>query len=121
MAFGVCCSLVDLVYYIPMKYAVIQLSGKQHVVREGEKLQVDRLEGGEQEALTIKDVLLIADGETVSIGAPFVEKAVVKAKIVSHEKGEKIRVATFKAKSRQRKVRGHRQHLTTIEIEKISA
>lgn len=102
-----------------MKYAVISISGKQQVVSEGEKLQVDRLEVKEGDTLNIKDVLLVVDGGA-KIGTPLVEGATVKAKVVSHERGEKIRVATFKAKSRQRKVRGHRQSLTTLEIVSIN-
>lgn len=101
-----------------MKYAVISISGKQQIVTEGEKLQVDRLEGKEGETLNIKDVLLVVDGDA-KIGTPLVEGAQVKLKVVSHEKGDKIRVATFKAKSRQRKVRGHRQSLTTVEVVSI--
>jgi large subunit ribosomal protein L21 len=103
-----------------MKYAVIALSGKQHVVRVGEKLQVDQLAAKDGETMNIKDVLLVAEDDTVQIGAPLVEGAVVKAKVLSHERGDKIRVATFKAKSRVRKVRGHRQELTTVEIVSIA-
>lgn len=102
-----------------MKYAVISLGGKQHVVTEGEKLEVNRLENEESASFDIKDVLLVVDGETRSIGAPLVEGASVSVKVVSHERGEKIRVATYKAKSRQRKVRGHRQELTTVEVVSI--
>ncbi len=103
-----------------MKYAVISLSGKQHVVTEGETLQVDRLTPAEGETIDLKDVLLVVDGDTVKIGAPLVEGAVVKLSLVSHEKGEKIRVATFKAKARIRKVRGHRQYLSTVKVESIA-
>jgi len=101
-----------------MKYAVISLSGKQHVVAEGEKLQLDRLPQEPGTTLEIKDVLLVVDGAP-KIGTPLVEGAKVTAKVLSQERGEKIRVATFKAKSRVRKVRGHRQELTTIEIVSI--
>lgn len=101
-----------------MKYAVISISGKQQVVTEGEKLQVDRLAVKEGETMDIKDVLLVVDGEA-KIGMPLVEGALVKAKVVSHERGDKIRVATYKAKSRQRRVKGHRQELTTVEIVSI--
>ncbi len=103
-----------------MKYAVISISGKQQVVSEGEKLQVDHLEANIGETLEIKDVLLVVDEETVKVGMPLVEGAVVKAKVASHERGEKIRVATFKAKSRQRRVKGHRQELTILEIVSIN-
>lgn len=104
-----------------MKYAVISLAGKQHVVSEGETLDVNRLPQNETESIEIKDVLLVVDGDTRSIGTPLVPGAIVKAKVVAHPKGEKIRVATYKAKSRQHKVRGHRQSLTTVEITSISA
>ena len=86
---------------------------------EGEKLQVDRLDHEAGDAFDIKDVLLVVDGEP-KIGTPLVEGAIVKAKVLSHERGEKIRVATFKAKSRERKVRGHRQELSTVEIVSIA-
>lgn len=99
-----------------MKYAVISISGKQQVVTPGEKIQVDRLAIKEGESFEIKDVLLNVDGDKVEIGTPLVSGAAVKAKVLSHERGEKIRVATFKAKSRQRRVKGHRQELTTVEI-----
>lgn len=102
-----------------MKYAVVKLSGKQHVVTEGEKLQVDRLPVDADGKLEIKDVLLVVDGDDVKVGTPLVDGAVVKATVVSHERGTKIRVATYKAKSRQRKVHGHRQELTTVAIASI--
>lgn len=103
-----------------MKYAVISLAGSQHVVSEGETLIVNRLDQEENKNFTIEDVLLVVDGETRSIGTPLVSGAKVTLKVVSHDKGEKIRVATFKAKSRQRKVRGHRQPLTTVEVVSIA-
>lgn len=104
-----------------MNYAVISLGGKQHVVTVGETLEVNRLEVAENEVITIPEVLLVVDGDTRSIGAPLVKGATVQAKVITHNKGEKIRVATFKAKSRQHKVRGHRQPLTTVEIISIKA
>ena len=104
-----------------MNYAVIVLSGKQHVITEGEKLQVDRLESKAGDTLDIKDVLLVVNNGDVKIGAPLVEGATVGLKIVSEEKGEKIRVANFKAKSRFRKVKGHRQSLTTVEVTSIKS
>lgn len=104
-----------------MKYAVISLAGTQHVVSEGETLTVNRLDQEADASFDIKDVLLVVDGEKRQIGAPLVEGASVTLKVVTHDKGEKIRVATFKAKSRQHKVRGHRQSLTTVEVVSIKA
>lgn len=104
-----------------MKYAVISLAGKQHVVTEGETLEVNLLPQEVDGTFELKDVLLVVDGETCKVGAPLVEGARVKVKLLDHHRGEKIRVATYKAKSRQRKVRGHRQELSSVEITSISA
>ncbi len=102
-----------------MKYAVIRLAGAQHVVREGEELLVNKLEQADQKTFVISDVLLVVDEETRHIGTPVLEKASVACTVLAAERGEKIRVATFKAKSRTRKVRGHRQELTRIRIDSI--
>src|SRR5262245_26679098 len=100
-----------------MKYAIVQLQGKQYRVEEGMNLTVNRMPQAENEKITLSDILLIADGDAITVGAPFVDGAKVKATLVSHVKGEKIRVATFKAKSRERKVRGHRQAETVLRID----
>jgi large subunit ribosomal protein L21 len=102
-------------------YAIIQLAGKQFKVAEGETLTVDRLETSVQEDLKISDVLLVAKDNEIMIGEPLVKGAAVTLKVVDHGKGEKIRVAKFKSKSRYRKVQGHRQYQTTLEVVKISA
>lgn len=101
------------------KYAIIQLLGKQFKVSEGETFVVDRLDQEEGSTFDVKDVLLVTDGDDIKVGAPTVEKAVVSLKVVAHGKGKKIRVATYKAKSKYRKVKGHRQHQSTVEVVKI--
>ncbi len=103
-----------------MKYAVIQLAGKQLKVAEGEQITVTRLENKEGDELKISDVLMSVDGETVKIGAPLVDKALVTLKVVGHDKGEKIRVAKYRAKSRYRRVKGFRASETTLEVVKIA-
>jgi len=103
-----------------MKYAIIQLAGKQLRVSEGEHITVTRLEDKEGDELKISDVLLTVDGESIKIGAPLVEKAVVTLKVITHDKGEKIRVAKYKAKSRYRRVKGFRASETTLEVVKIA-
>lgn len=102
-----------------MKYAIIQLQGKQYQVSVGDKLSVDRLDAEVGQQLEIKDVLLIVDGEQVAIGTPLVAGAVVKAKVLEHGRGEKIRVFKYKSKSRYRRTIGHRQDLTNLEITEI--
>ncbi len=103
-----------------MKYAVIQIAGKQYRVQEGESVETNRLAEEVGSTLTVSDVLLVVDGEKRTIGTPLVEGAKVTLKIADHHRGEKIRVATYKPKSRYRKVRGHRQELTTWEVVKIA-
>lgn len=103
------------------KYAVIQISGKQHKVMVGETIEIDSQDLEAGTSFTITDVLLIGDGDKITVGAPLVAKAKVVCNVVDHHKGDKIRVAKYKAKSRYRKVRGHRQALTSLEVTSIDA
>ena len=93
-----------------MKYAVIRLGNRQFKVEEGQNLTVDRFDG------KISEVLLLVDGETVKIGKPLVEGVKIRTKIID-EGFEKTEIRRFKAKSRYRKVKGHKQPKTTIRIE----
>lgn len=102
-----------------MKYAVIQTGGKQYKVTEGDVLHVERIAADTNTSVTFSDVLLLIDGDTVKVGTPFVSGLSVTATVVNHPRGEKIRVAKFKAKSRYRRVMGHRQSLSTIKIDAI--
>ena len=102
-----------------MKYAVVALKGKQYKVTEGMKLTVDRVDAKEGDNLAIQDVLLVADEKNSSIGTPNVDGATVNFAVVSHGRGVKIRVSTFKAKSRERKTIGHRQEETLLEVKSI--
>lgn len=101
------------------KYAVIQLLGKQIRVTEGETIVVDRVDHDEEKKFTITDVLLVGEGASISVGTPLVEKAKVTLSVLINDKAKKIRVAKFKAKSRYRRVMGHRQSQSTLKVEKI--
>lgn len=103
-----------------MKYAILKIAGKQYKVSEGEIFEVDKLEGEKGEKLTFEEVLLLNDGKDVKVGQPYIQGAKVTAEILEQLKGEKIRVAKFKAKSRYRRVIGFRPQLTKIKIIKIS-
>ncbi len=103
-----------------MKYAVVEISGKQYKVAEGEEFEVDKIEGDKGKKLTLDKVLLIVDEKKRKIGKPIVRGAKVTAEILEQFKGKKIRVATYKAKSRYRRVIGHRSQLTRIKIKKIT-
>jgi large subunit ribosomal protein L21 len=102
-----------------MNYAVIKASGKQYKVTPGLILDVDKIEGEKDKLLTFSEVLLTGDGEKVSVGTPLVAGASVTAKIVDQVRGDKVRVAKFKAKARYRRVTGFRANLTKIEIKDI--
>ncbi len=101
-----------------MKYAVIQLLGKQYLVEAGDTLTLPHMENAPEEVV-VSDVLLTVDGDKVGVGTPLVKSATVTLKVVSEQKGDKIRVAKFKAKSRYRRVYGHRQLETTVEVKSL--
>ena len=98
--------------------AVVKIGGQQFIVSEKETLMVDLLPEGTKE-LTL-DVLLVIDGEKVTIGTPTVKDVKVTAKVVEDLiKGDKIQVIRYKAKKRVHKVNGHRQKYSKIEITSI--
>ncbi len=103
------------------KFAVIKTGGKQYKVSEGEVLTVEKLDIEEGKDLDITEVLLIADGDKIEVGKPTIKDAKVKAKVVSQEKADKVVVFKYKPKKNYRKKTGHRQKLTKVQIEKISA
>lgn len=104
-----------------MKYAIIRTGGKQHKVQEGDEISFEKIEGKEGNKVTFKNILLIVENGKVEIGRPLVSKAIVSGEIIAQIKDKKIRVAKYKAKSRYRKVKGHRQQLTKVRIKKISS
>ncbi|MBD3250567.1 MAG: 50S ribosomal protein L21 [Candidatus Pacebacteria bacterium] len=101
------------------KYAIIRLSGKQFMVNEGDEFIVDRLAQDEGKDFTTDEVLLVKDGKDVKVGQPLVKDAQVKIQVVSHQRSAKLRVAKYKAKSRYRRVKGHRQPQSVVKIVSI--
>lgn len=99
--------------------AVVEITGHQHLVQAGDELLVDRLSSKKGEKISLDKVLLIFNEKKIEIGNPFLKGAAVEAKVLGHLKGNKIRVARFKAKSRYRRVKGFRAALTKIKIGKI--
>ena len=98
------------------KYAVVKIGGSQYKVAEGDEIAVDKIDGEKGKSLTLEEVLLFVDEKKVAIGQPLVKNAKIKAEIVDQFKGKKIRVATYKAKSRYRRVKGFRSLLTRVKI-----
>ena len=102
-------------------YAVIKTGSKQYRVTEGETLKVEKLDVATGEAIELDQVLMVANGEDVKIGAPVVEGAKVKAEIVAHGRGKKVTIVKFRRRKHHRKQMGHRQWFTEIKITGISA
>lgn len=102
-----------------MDYAVIKTGGKQYRVSEAEELAIEKLAEEEGKKVIFDQVLLLKKKDKFFIGQPVVRKAQVEAQVVSQFKDKKIRVAKFRAKSRYRKVKGHRQAKTKVKIQKI--
>lgn len=102
-------------------YAIVEISGKQYKVQEGDVVFVDRLEEVEEgKSVTFDKVLFVSNGKKIAIGENTVKGAKVKATVVGHGKSKKIVVYKYKAKKNERKTRGHRQPYTKIQIEKIT-
>jgi large subunit ribosomal protein L21 len=100
------------------KYAVVRISGKQYRVEEGKEFLTDKL--ADHKKLDC-EVLMIVDGDKVTIGKPVIKDASIKVKVVTEmEKGEKLEIYHFKAKSRYRKHTGFRPQHTRLVVEKIS-
>lgn len=102
-------------------FAIVRVAGKQYRVQDGTQFVVNRVEGEPGEAFDKVEVLMVADGENVTVGAPVVEGAKVAATVVRHLKGNKIRVFKYKAKKNYRRRIGSRAHQTLLRVDSISA
>ncbi|MBT6579921.1 MAG: 50S ribosomal protein L21, partial [Cellvibrionales bacterium] len=93
-------------------YAVVESGGKQHRVIEGETLKVEKLDLATGETLTIDQVLMVGEGESVKVGAPYVDGGKVTAEIISHGRHDKVTIVKFRRRKHHRKQMGHRQWYT---------
>ncbi|MDA1028559.1 MAG: 50S ribosomal protein L21 [Bacteroidetes bacterium] len=102
-------------------YAIVEIAGKQYKVSQDDTLYVATQEAVAGTKVTFDRVLLIADGENITVGSPAVEGASVQAVIVDHVKGDKVLVFKKKRRKRYKVKNGHRQPYTKIKIEAVSA
>lgn len=102
------------------KKAIISLAGKQFFVEEGQVLNIDKHLDKEGAKVTVGDVLLTVDGDKVEVGTPTVKGAEVVLEVITLKKGPKVVTARFMAKSRHRRVVGHRQPQTELKVTKIA-
>ena len=101
-------------------FAIFVTGGKQYKVAEGDIIFVEKLGLAEGEKVTFDKVLCV-NGETLSVGTPYVQGATVVANVLKNGKSKKIDVIRYKAKKNEKKKIGHRQDYTKIQIEKIEA
>jgi len=97
-------------------YVVVKTGGKQYRVSAGEKLRIEQVPAAVGQEILLDEVLLVADGEALKIGTPLVAGAKVKAKVLGHGRGEKVRIFKMRRRKHYRKSQGHRQNYTEIEI-----
>lgn len=97
-------------------YAVIKTGGKQYRVSAGDKLNIETLPVETGGDVQFDQVLMLAEGENIDVGAPYVDGARVTAKVIEHGRGDKIRIVKFKRRKHYRRTMGHRQNYTRVEI-----
>ena len=102
-------------------YAVFQSGGKQHRVVEGQTLRLEKLDIETGSDIEFDQVLLVADGENVQVGAPYVAGGKIVATVVNHGRGDKVKVIKFRRRKHSRSQMGHRQWFTEVKITGISA
>ena len=102
-------------------YAVIKSGGKQYKVEKGDKLKVEKLDTEAGNKVDIDQVLMVVDGDNVTVGKPFVEGAKVTATVESHGRGPKVKIVKFRRRKHHRKQMGHRQAYTELSITDIAA
>jgi len=101
-------------------YAVIKTGGKQYKVTAGDKLKVEKLAGEVGSKVVLDKILMLADGDAITIGSPLVAGAKVSATVVSHGRGDKVMIFKFRRRKHYRKTQGHRQSYTEILIEDVN-
>ena len=102
-------------------YAVIRTGGKQYKIAAGEKLKVETLPAEVGAEVVLDQVLMVGDGESVRVGQPVVAGATVKATVVAHGRGEKVKIFKMRRRKHYQKHQGHRQNYTELKIDSIVA
>jgi large subunit ribosomal protein L21 len=102
-----------------MKYAIVESGGKQYRAVEGGTLEVDRLPVEAGSNVKLEQILLLADGESITVGTPLVKDSPVWTKVIEHFKGKKVTIFNYSPKKRIRVKTGHRQNYTRLLVEQI--
>ena len=102
-------------------YAVIKTGGKQYRVAAGEKLKIEQIPADVGAEITLDQILMVGEGESVKVGAPLVSGASVKATVLSQGRHDKVKIFKMRRRKHYQKHQGHRQNYTEIRIDGISA
>ena len=102
-------------------YAVIKSGGKQYRVESGAQVKVESLAAKVGESVSFDDVLLVGGGDSVKVGAPLVSGAKVKATVVAHGRGDKVKIFKLRRRKHFQKTQGHRQNYTEVRIDEITS
>ena len=102
-------------------FAVIKTGGKQYRVAAGEKLKVEQIPAEVGAEITLDQVLMVGEGESVKVGAPLVAGATVKCTVVSHGRHDKVKIFKMRRRKHYQKRQGHRQQFTELQIGAITA
>ena len=100
-------------------YAVVKTGGKQYKVAPGEKLKVEQIPADVGAEVILDQVLMVGEGESVRLGQPVLNGATVKATVVAHGRGEKVKIFKMRRRKHYQKHQGHRQNYTELKIEAI--
>jgi large subunit ribosomal protein L21 len=100
-------------------YAIIKTGGKQYRVKSGEQVRVESLTADVGAAVSFEQVLAVGEGDAVRVGAPLVSGAKVKATVLAHGRGEKVRIFKMRRRKHFQKTQGHRQNYTEVRIDDI--
>jgi large subunit ribosomal protein L21 len=101
-------------------YAVVRTGGKQYRVSAGERLRIEKLAAAVGSELVLDEVLLVGEGQALKVGTPIVKGASVKAKVLAHGLGEKVMTFKLRRRKNSKRLRGHRQAYTEIEVTGIA-
>ena len=102
-------------------YAVVKTGGKQYKAALGDVLRVERIKAEPGSSVTLDEVLMVADGDKVSVGTPLLSGSKVSAEVLNHGRLDKVRIVKFRRRKHSRTTQGHRQHYTELKITDISA
>ena len=102
-------------------YAVVKTGGKQYKLAQGDICRVEKLDAEEGASVELDKVLMVADGDSINIGSPYVEGGKVTAVVKAHGRAKKVEIMKFRRRKHHQKKTGHRQYFTEIEVTGISA